>query len=314
MERRYDPTVREWRLFTAHRPEAIPDNGHCRFCPTRDPASPTDVPADSYQLAVLQDPYPSLTPDAAEPTVASDGIYRAWPATGVSEVFLYSDQHGVKLSDLDTGHVARMIDVWADRYAALGARDDVRYVYIFEDGSARGVSETHPYGRIHAYPDIPPLVGRELEAAVEHQRAHDTCLFCDMVGYERADQRRIVVGTDCFVAYVPFAARFPYEVHVYSQRHITSVLDCTDPERLSLARTLQDVVRAYRNRFGDEVAYAMSVHQSPTDDGAWLGVSHLHVEFPPVPGLTARELGAGTFISDCLRERAAAELRAALAG
>jgi UDPglucose--hexose-1-phosphate uridylyltransferase len=314
-ERRYDPTVGEWRLFSPHRPDAMPDNGQCRFCPTRDPDSPTDVPVESYQLAVLDDPFPALSVDADPPSVSSDRIYQVWPATGVSEVFLYSDQHGAKLSDLEDTHIARLIDVWADRYAALGARAETGYVYIFEDGTVQGVTEAHPYGRIHAYPDIPPLVNRELRAAEEHQRANGTCLFCDVVAYERTDGRRVVVADDdCFVAYVPFAARFPFEVHVYSQRHITSVLDCTDPERLALARTLQAVVRSYRARFGPDVAYAMSVHQAPTDDGAWLAVSHLHVEFAPVSRLAAPELGAGAFISDCLPERAAAELRAALTG
>ncbi len=313
-ERRYDPTVGEWRLFSPRRPGAMPDNGHCRFCPTRDPAAPTDVPAESYQLAVLDDPFPTLTAEPGTPSVASDRIYRAWPATGASEVVLYSDQHGVKITDLEDAHVTRLIDVWADRYAALGGRDDIGYVFIFEDGTSTGTTEGHPYGRIHAYPDIPPLMQRELNAALKHQDNQGTCLFCDVVAYERVDERRVVAGNDCFLAFVPFAARYPYEVHIYSQRHITSLLDCTDPERLALAQLLQDVVRAYRGWFGPDVAYAMSVHQAPTDDGAWLGVSHLHIEFTPVPRLAAPELGAGAFISDRLPEAAAADLRGALDG
>jgi UDPglucose--hexose-1-phosphate uridylyltransferase len=292
----------------------MPDNGHCRFCPTRDPAAPTDVPAESYQLAVLDDPFPTLTAEPGTPSVASDRIYRAWPATGASEVVLYSDQHGVKITDLEDAHVTRLIDVWADRYAALGGRDDIGYVFIFEDGTSTGTTEGHPYGRIHAYPDIPPLMQRELNAALKHQDNQGTCLFCDVVAYERVDERRVVAGNDCFLAFVPFAARYPYEVHIYSQRHITSLLDCTDPERLALAQLLQDVVRAYRGWFGPDVAYAMSVHQAPTDDGAWLGVSHLHIEFTPVPRLAAPELGAGAFISDRLPEAAAADLRGALDG
>lgn len=313
-ERRYDPTLGEWRLFSARRTEAIPDDGYCRFCPTRDPGSPTDVPADSYQLAVLDDPYPTLTAEPAAPSVASDHMYQAWPATGACEVVLYSDQHGVKLSDLDDTHVARLIDVWADRYAVLGARDDIGYVYLFEDGTVSGTSEAHPYGRIHAYPDIPPMMQRELDSAVRHQQARGTCLFCDVAARERTDERRLVAGNDCFLAFTPFASRFPFEVHVYAQRHITSVLDCTDPERLALARVLQEVVRGYHSFFGADAVYAMAVHQAPTDDGAWLGVSHLHVEFTPAPRLAGTELGAGAFISDWLPERAAAELRAALRG
>lgn len=311
MERRLDPTLAEWRLFSGQRPGAVADDGRCRFCPTLDPAAPTDVPANSYQLAVLDDPHPSLTPEPGTPIGTSSHIYRTWPANGASEVVLYSDQHGRRLPDLEESHVARLIDVWADRYAALGARPDIGYVFIFEDGMSTGVTEEHPYGRIHGYPDIPPLMQRELHAAERHQRVHGTCLFCEVAAYERTDQRRLVGGNGGFLAFVPFAARFPYEVHIYAQRHITSVLDCTDSERFFLATLLQEVGRAYRGRFGPDVAYAMSMHQAPTDDGAWLGVSHLHVEMAPVPRLSATEFGAGAFINECLPETAAEELRAA---
>ena len=310
IERRYDPTLGEWRTFTAPRTNTM--EARCRYCPTVDPEQPTDIPADAYQLAVMDDPFPPLSPARDPSAVALDGIYRAQPAVGASEVVLYSDQHGRRLSDLDDAHVARLVDVWADRYAVLGAREEVEYVFFFEDGTADGVTADHPYGQIHGYPEIPPLMLRELRAAVDHQQESGTCLFCDIVASERTDGRRVVAHNDSFLAFVPFAARFPYELHVYPQRHITSLVDCTDPERLALARLLRSSVRAYQSQFHAAAPYVMSMHQAPTDDGEWLSVSHLHIELTPLRSLSATEVGAGTFIGDLLPERAAAELRAAL--
>ncbi len=310
IERRFDPTLGEWRTFTAARPLESED-GRCRFCPTSDPEHPTDVPADSYQLAVLDNPFPPLPTDAAPSTETPGGMYRAQPAVGASEIVLYSDQHGRGLGDLDEVHVARLIDVWADRYAVLGARDDIGYVFFFEDGSADGVSAAHPFGQVHGYPEIPPLMARELQAASRHQDERGTCLFCDIVAYERTDGRRVVAENDSFVAFVPFAARFPHELHIYSQRHATSLLDCTDPERLALARILQTAVRAYQRQFDSAAPYVLAIHQAPTDDGEWLSVSHLHIELSPLRPMAASQVGAGSFIGDCLPERAAAELRAA---
>jgi UDPglucose--hexose-1-phosphate uridylyltransferase len=313
MERRYDPTLGEWRTYTA--PSAsVTDDDYCRFCPTLDPQRPTDVPADSYQLAVLDDPFPPLSPDPAAPVAAPDGIHQARPAVGASEIVLYSDQHGQGLADLEESHVGRLIDVWADRYAGLGARDEIGYVLIFEDGAADGVSGAHPFGQVHGYPEIPPLIARELQAAMVHQADRGTCLFCDVTAQETVDERRQVAANDSFLAFVPFAPRFGHELHVYSRRHITSLLDCTDPERLALARMLRAVVGAYRRLFSAESPYVMSIHQAPTDDGEWLSVSHLHVEMVPLRALAATVVGAGTFISDMLPERAAADLRAALSG
>ena len=310
IQRRYDPTLGEWRTFTA--PRASPTEERCRYCPTTDPEQPTDIPAAAYQLAVLDDPFPALSPARDPSAVALDGIYQAQPAVGASEVVLYSDQHGRRLSELDDSHVARLVDVWADRYAVLGARDEIEYVFFFEDGTAEGVTAGHPYGQIHGYPEIPPLMLRELQAAVRHQQESGTCLFCDIVASERTDGRRVVAQNDSFLAFVPFAARFPYELHIYPQRHITSLVDCTDPERLALAGILRSAVRAYQAQFNAAAPYVMSMHQAPTDDGEWLSVSHLHIELTPLRSLTATEVGAGTFIADCLPEPAAADLRAAL--
>ncbi len=313
IERRFDPTLGEWRTFTAARSIEAED-GPCRFCPTTDPEKPTDIPADSYQLAVLDDPFPPLLPAPGAPTVASDGMYRSQPAVGASEIVIYSDQHGRGLADLDDHHVARLIDVWADRYAVLGARAEIEYVFFFEDGAADGATAGHPYGQVHGYPEIPPLMLRELQTAASHQDERGTCLFCDIVAYERTDTRRVVAENDSFVAFVPFAGRFPYELHISSQRHMTSLLDCTDPERLALARMLQTALRAYQNLFRSDTPYVMSMHQAPTDDGEWLSVSHLHIELTPLRPLAASQVGAGAFIGDRLPEPAAAQLRAALDG
>jgi UDPglucose--hexose-1-phosphate uridylyltransferase len=123
-----------------------------------------------------------------------------------------------------------------------------------------------------------------------------------------------------FLAFVPFAARFPYEVHVMPQRHASSLLDLSDPERRALAELLQTVVRGYDALFGLPLGYVMSMHQAPTDDGVWEAVSHFHVEFTPfnrtatkLKYLAGSELGAGAFINDTAPEETAAALRAAVA-
>ncbi len=313
IERRYDPTLGEWRIFTdPHRDDA--DDAHCRFCPTVDPDRPTAIPVASYQLAVVDDPLPRPAHDGAPPGAPSHPVYRTRPAAGASEVVLYSDQHGKQLPDLSDQHVARLVDVWADRYAVLGARPDIAYVFVFENGAAGGPTGAHPYGQAHGYPEVPPLMARELQAAVAHQDEHGTCVFCDVVACERADGRRLIAQNDSFLAFVPFAARFPHEVHIYAQRHMTSLLDCTDPERLALARMLRLVTRTYRALTDPVVPYVLSLHQAPTDDGSWLPVSHLHVEVTALQPMAATEVGAGTFLSGSLPEDAAARLRSALRG
>lgn len=229
---------------------------------------------------------------------------------------VYSDDHRLHPADMHTAKLARIVAVWADRYAALGSRDDVGYVLIFENSGAG-----HPHGLISAYPDAPPRAAVELATAAAHLSAHGTCVFCDVVARERADGVRIVAQNEAFVAFVPFAARFPYEVHVMAHRHATSLLDLTDLEREALAALVKVVLGAYRRLFDVPLRYAMAMHQAPTDDGRWLPVSHLHLEYLPpyrtateLVHLGGAELGGGAFVNGARPETSAAALRSALDG
>lgn len=320
-ERRLDPVTAEWTTYSAARQERtfLPSAGLCPLCPTRPGAPGTEVPRESYEVVVFDNRFPALMA-APPPPPSGSGcgpLQRVEPARGATEVVLYSDDHALTLADMGAPRVRRLVEVWADRYERLGRRDEVAYVLVFENkGEAVGVTLHHPHGQIYGYPEIPPRPRLELATAQAHLEARGTCVHCDVVARERADGERVVDENRSFVAYVPFAARYPYEVHVASRRHAPSLLDLTDPERDSLADLLDSVLRAYDGLFGFSLPYVMVVHQSPTDDGPWEPVSHLHVEFTPphrearkLKYLAGSELGGGAFLNDVFPEEAAARLR-----
>jgi UDPglucose--hexose-1-phosphate uridylyltransferase len=271
----------------------------------------------AFDLVVFENRYPSLVAHPPVPDVAGSELYHVQPSSGANEVVVYSDDHHRGLADMELGKVARIVEVWADRYATLGAREDVQYVLIFENrGEAMGVTLHHPHGQIYAYPEIPPRPALELETAGEYLEERGTCVFCDVVARERADAVRIVAHNASFLAFVPFAARYPYEVHVIAHRHAPSLLDLTDPERAALAAVLKTVLGAYDRLFGFALPYVMAMHQAPTDDGKWQGISHFHIEFTPphrtadkLKYLAGSELGGGAFINDARPEATAAALR-----
>ena len=320
-ERRRDPTTGEWRIFASHRQDRtfLPPADHCPLCPTRPGGEPTEIPLEAFDVVVFDNKFPSLVADPPEPDVAPSDLYDVAAATGASEVIVYSDDHSLEMAQMEVGKIARIVGVWADRYAQLGAREEVAYVLIFENrGEAIGVTLHHPHGQIYAFPEVPPRPALELAAASAHFEAHGTCVFCDVVARERSDGVRIVAENGSFLAFVPFAARWPYEVHVISHRHAASLLDLTDPERDELARLLRDVLGAYDRLFDFRLPYVMAMHQAPTDDGQWQHVSHLHLEFMPphrtatkLKYLAGSELGGGAYISDVRPETASARLREA---
>ena len=323
-ERRYDPITGEWRMFAGHRQDRtfLPPDEFCPLCPTREGHPTTEIPFPAFDVVAFENRFPSLVRQPPDPSVAGSPLYPVAASAGANEVVVYSDDHHLGLAEMEVERIAKVVDVWADRYDELGQRDDVAYVFIFENrGVAVGVTLHHPHGQIYAYPEIPPRVRRELDVATTHIEDYGTCVYCDVVARERADGVRVVAHNRSFMAFVPFAARFPYEIHVTSLRHAASLLDLTGPERLSLAEVLREVLRGYDRLFGFPLPYVMSMHQPPTDDAEHQHISHFHIEFTPLHRtadklkyLAGSELGAGAFINDTAPEQTAARLRAAVGG
>jgi UDPglucose--hexose-1-phosphate uridylyltransferase len=275
----------------------LPSEAECPLDPTHPGHPQTEIPFAAFEIAVF------------------DNLFPAFDAPiGAAEVVVYTDDHHGAFNRLAPERAEALMWVWRHRYAELGARPDVEYVFIFENrGVEVGVTLHHPHGQIYAYPFVPPVPA--LERAADERLGG--CAPCVLLERERGDGARVVFENGAVTAFVPYAARWPYEVHVVAREHRASVVDCTPAELRGLAEGLQAVTRGYDTLFDRPFPYVMAVHQAPTDGR---GDGHLHVEFYP-PLRTAQKLkypagseqGAGTFIQDTLPEETAAALREAIA-
>jgi UDPglucose--hexose-1-phosphate uridylyltransferase len=273
------------------------------------------VPSPDYGIVVFENRFPSFRRDAPPPA-QPPAPYRAGPAPGAGEVVLYSSDHGATLGALPEAQIERLVEVWTDRYRELAARPEVAYVFIFENrGKEIGVTLTHPHGQIYAFPFVPPHVERELAAVRRYRREQGRCLHCALVEDEAASGERLVAQNDGFVAFVPYFARWPYELHVVSRKHRPSLAELSNAERRDLAALLKIVLQKYDNLWGFPMPFVMSMHQRPTDGQRYPGC-HLHIEFTPpyrsrdrLKYLAGCETGAGTFIVDARAEETARELR-----
>jgi UDPglucose--hexose-1-phosphate uridylyltransferase len=298
-ERRYNELRGEQVVYAVQRQDRtfLPPEDHCPLDPTPPGGAPTEIPFPAFEIVVFDNLFPSF--EAPE---------------GAAEVVVYTDEHHGTFAGLAPERAQALMWVWRQRYEELGARDDVRYVLIFENrGVEVGTTLHHPHGQIYAFPMLPPVA--ELELAADARLGG--CAPCVLLKRELATGERVILADEHVVAYVPFAARWPYETHVVMREHRPSLLDCTAAELDSLAAVLQAVTRGFDRLFDRPFPYVMVVHQAPTDSAR---AGHLHVEFYP-PLRTATKLkylagceqGAGTFIMDVLPENSAAALRAAIA-
>ena len=185
-------------------------------------------------------------------------------------------------------------------------------------GSDVGATLPHLHGQLYAYGHLPPVTATKLASHDHHRRDHGDCLGCRLVA-EDLDSERVIHANEHFVAAVPFASRWPLEVHVRARHHGTGRLgDLDDDAALDLVRALSDVVRRYDHLWGFPLPYMMCVQEAPPSRcGAGGDDWHLHVELLPPHRNPHRlkvrasvETALGSFINDTLPERVAADLRA----
>jgi UDPglucose--hexose-1-phosphate uridylyltransferase len=228
-----------------------------------------------------------------------------WPAMpgGRCEVVLYTPDHEATFWSLGVPGARRVIDLWAERSAVLGARDDLAYVLVFENrGAEVGATIPHPHGQIYAFDTIPDRPLRELERGECFPPAGD----------------RLVATAPGWRAWVPEAPIFPYALTLAPEDPVPDLPSLDDAGRDGLAALLVDVLKRLDRLFGEPIPYMLWIHQRPFDGGAW-PQARLHVEIVSpwraagVPRyVAAGELGSGVFYNPVSPEHAAQALRNAL--
>jgi UDPglucose--hexose-1-phosphate uridylyltransferase len=241
-----------------------------------------------------------------------------WPAMPDDrcEVVLYTPQHDATFWSLGVEGARRVLDLWAERTTALGARPDVEYVLVFENrGREVGATIDHPHGQIYGYSFVPPVPAQEAAFA-----RTDGCTVCDEIERELEAAERIVAESGNWVAWVPYASTYAYGMRFAPRRHVGGLPALDDASRSDLARLLVDTLARYEHLWPVTdpdylFPYLLWFHQQPASGGdEW----HLHAHVAPplrAPGVqryvASGELGSGTLANTVIPEDAARQLRAA---
>ena len=225
---------------------------------------------------------------------------------GRCEVVLYSPDHEASLSTLPAAHVRQVVDLWAERTAALGGRPDLAYVLVFENNGADvGATIPHPHGQIYSYPTVPALPATELRRlAMGHHLLEDR-------------PELVVVERDGWRAWVPSAPIYPYGMRVAPLEQRPDLPSLTSAERDAFGSVLAEALGRLEAVFDPPMPYMFWIHQRPFDGAAW-HQAWLHVEVAGPhrsPGVmryvAGAELGSGAYLNPVPPELAAEHLRAA---
>ena len=314
---RHDPLTDEWVAIAAHRQGRtfLPPAAECPLCPST-PDRATEIPAGSYDVVVFENRFPSFsTLDADLHQVLTPMHPPARAATGRCEVVCFTSEHDSSFSRLTPSRVRTVLAALADRTAVLGEIPGVEQVFCFENrGPEIGVTLHHPHGQIYAYPFVTPRTRSEIAAAGAYLKSTGGNLFADLLAAERNAGERIIVENEHWTAFVPAAARWPFEIMVAPRRVVADLTALSDGEAAAFGPIYLDVLRRLDAVFGVPMPYISAWHQAPVRIGRDL--LHLYMRLmstrrapDKLKYLAGSESAMGVFINDILPEKAAALLR-----
>jgi len=265
---------------------------------------------------VFDNDHPCVGPKSVEPDPPHP-FFQNRRADGLARVVCFSPKHNLTLAEMDVPDIAEVVRLWQQQTRDLGQRPGVRYVHAFENkGDVVGVSNPHPHGQLYATNFVFKTMEVELEASMRYWREKSRGLVEDLLAAEQADGRRILYEDAHTLAFVPYFARYAYEVYVVPKRRVPHVSALSDAEAESLARALKDVTVRFDNIWQMTFPYVQVLHQAPTDAGDYRPY-HFFIAFHPplrrpnlLKYLAGPEVGGGNFLSDTSPEEKAAELRA----
>ncbi|MDL4818463.1 galactose-1-phosphate uridylyltransferase [Actinomadura opuntiae] len=309
---RHDPLLDEWVTYAAHRQDRthLPPADGCPLCPSS-PGRYTEIPAADYEVVVFDNRFPAYSHRLAGGGAGSGGSQ----LPGHCEVVCFTPDHSASFRDLTPARVQTVMEAWADRTTELSALPYVQQVFCFENrGEEIGVTLSHPHGQIYAYPFITPRTSRMLASAGAHRDRTGRDLFAENLAAEREAGDRVVASGRHWTAFVPAAARWPYEVHLYPHRKVPDLAALDSEERAEFAVLYLDMLARLDALFDAPAPYISAWHQAPTRIDRDLGYLHLQLfTNRRAPGklkyLAGSEAAMGAFVSDVLPEEAAHRLR-----
>jgi UDPglucose--hexose-1-phosphate uridylyltransferase len=326
-EFRKDPIVGRWVIISTDRGKRPSSFGNipkheepkmCPFCPGNEISTPPEVLAfrkagtepnkPGWFLRVISNKYPALRVEG-EQGREPKGIYDKMNGVGAHEVIIETSNHALDLADLPVNEIKNVF--WAFRERALDLQRDRRFKYILifkNHGEAAGASLEHSHSQLIATPIIPKIVEEEIAGAQRYYEFKERCIFCDIIRQELTDRERIVNDYGDFIAFAPFASRFPFETWLMPKQHISHLVDFSDDIYPYLAEAVKDVLNRMRIALNNP-PFNFILHTAPIGN-EYNDVFHWHIEiFPKLTKIAGFEWGSGFYINPTLPEDAAAFMR-----
>jgi len=328
-ELRRDPVIGRWVIISSDRgkrpgaggyssAEDNPHGGACPFCPGSEDKTPPEILAYSppgrgkntpgWWVRVIPNKFPALEIEG-DLNRTGEGMYDKMNGMGAHEVIIETPQHDLPFHEMETNRVQDVFWSFRDRILDLKRDSRLEYILIFKNhGSAAGASLSHPHSQLIAMPMVPARVNQQTSGSKRYFDYKERCVYCDILRQEKTSGVRVVANNEDFIAFAPFASRFPFELWVVPFQHSSDFYKIEKNQVANLAAIMKLVI-GKQFFVLDNPPYNVILHTAPLKTEN-MPHYHWHIEIiPKLTKLAGFEQGTGFYINPTPPEDAAQYLR-----
>jgi len=329
-ELRKDPITGRWVIISTDRAKRPTDfvresvqmkrNGFCPFCYGNEGKTPPEIsaygrnggPRDSsgWTVRVVPNKFPALGIEG-DLDREGEGLFDRMNGVGAHEVIVETPDHQSTLATMPERAIEEVLWAYRDRILDLKNDKRFRYILIFKNhGEAAGASLEHTHSQLIALPIVPKQVREEVDSSRRYYLEKERCMFCDLIRQELESGTRFIMENDYFIALVPYAPRFPFEMWLLPREHSSAFENSQRPVLASLAHILRENLKRLDTVL-ERPAYNLMLHTSPIGEESNEHY-HWHIEImPKLTKVAGFEWGSGFYICPTPPEESARFLREA---
>jgi UDPglucose--hexose-1-phosphate uridylyltransferase len=325
---RREPITRMWVVITDDHPKGPSDylafkppyqkmqepKGPCPFCPGNEGLTPGETfsaktEGTGWSVRAVPNKFPFFHVEG-DFERRPEGMYDLMEAVGAHEIVIEAPDHNQNLATMEPGHIEQILFAYRERLIDL--EKDRRFEQFLIIKNYPGIFNRHPHSHIMAMPVVPKRIDEEIWGTMDYFHRKERCIFCDVIKEEISAKKRVILETVHFLAFCPFASRFPFETWIIPKVHAPDYHRITQEQMEDLAVAIQSLFICFRRLLSDP-PYSLTFHTSPVKNPFHRSEYHWHIETRLRIGLREGfEWGTGFFVNPTPPEDAAAYLREVL--
>jgi len=323
-EIRQDPTTKEWVImarerakrphdFVRQQAEAEPPafESSCPFCPGNEAMTPPEIlsyrdhETQSWRVRAFANKFPALAPEGSTMRREEEGFFLGMDGIGVHEVIVETPVHNKPLALMEDSGVADVLFAYQERCNAISRMPFVKLIIIFKNhGPSAGTSLEHPHSQLVATPVVPRHIRMQCEVAIRYYDDTGRCLYSDLVGHELRIGKRVVMETERFVVFHPFASHQPFETWIVPKAHQACFGNASAEDLEDLAHVLRiTLLKLYRGLNNPDFNYVIDTAPAGDENKDYY-LWHLRI-IPRLTEVAGFEIGSGIYINTALPEETA---------